>query len=227
MSMNNDFDSQRDYLEELLKKYRPKWQLSALAWMDYDDVCQIIRIHIHNKWHLWDQSRPFKPWASMIISNQIKNLIRNNYSSFAKPCLRCPHNMGANSCEFTKSQEQDESCPDFAKWRKKKERAYNIKLPLALEEGVSTGTATIKDFVDYDGSAQKLHKLVMDQLSDKHKKIYYMLYVENIEENDVAKKFGFKADSAKRKKPRYKQMANLKKKFYLIALKIIKNNDIL
>ena len=40
--MNNDFDSQRDDLEELLKKYRPKWQLSALAWMDYDDVCQII-----------------------------------------------------------------------------------------------------------------------------------------------------------------------------------------
>ena len=54
-----------------------------------------------------------------------------------------------------------------------------------------------------------------------------MLYIENIEENDVAKKFGFKADSAKRKKPRYKQMANLKKKFYLIALKIIKNNDII
>mgnify|MGYP003624169822 FL=1 len=225
--MKNDFDSQRDYLEELLKKYRPKWQLSALAWMDYDDVCQIIRIHIHKKWHLWDQSRPFKPWASMIISNQIKNLIRNNYSSFAKPCLRCPHNMGANSCDLTKNQEQDESCPDFAKWRKKKERAYNIKLPLALEEGISTGAVTINDFVDYDGSAKKLHKLVMDQLSDKHKNIYFMLYVENVDENDVAKKFGFKADSAKRKNPRYKQIANLKKKFYLIAIKIIKNNDIL
>ena len=131
--MNDDFDSQRDSLEELLKKYRPKWQLSALAWIDYDDVCQIIRFHIYKKWHLWDQTRPFKPWASMIISNQIKNLIRNNYSSFAKPCLRCPHNMGATTCDWTKSREQDESCPDFNKWRKKKERAFNIKLPLALE----------------------------------------------------------------------------------------------
>ena len=54
-----------------------------------------------------------------------------------------------------------------------------------------------------------------------------MLYIENIDENDVAKKFGFKADSSKRKKPRYKQMANLRKKFYQIAIKIIKNNDIL
>ena len=225
--MSHNFDSQRDDLEELLKKYRPKWQLSALAWMDYDDVCQIIRLHIFKKWHLWDQSRPFKPWASMIISNQIKNLIRNNYSSFAKPCLRCPHNMGSKFCDYTKSEEQDETCAEFAKWKKKKEKAYNLKLPLALEEGLSTGTTTIKDFVDYKDSSMKLHNLVMDQLSEKHKKIYFMLYIENIDENDIAKKFGFKADSSKRKKPRYKQMANLKKKFYTIALKIMKDNDIL
>ena len=225
--MSHDFDSQREDLEELLKKYRPKWQLSALAWIDYDDVCQIIRLHIYKKWDLWDQSRPFKPWASMIISNQIKNLIRNNYSSFAKPCLRCPHNMGSTSCELTKSKEQDETCPDFAKWKKKKERAFNIKLPLALEEGVSTGVATLKDFVDYKNASNKLHGLVMEQLNEKHKKIYYMLYIENIDENDVAKKFGFKADSAKRKKPRYKQIANLKKKFYNLAVKIMKDHDIL
>ena len=54
-----------------------------------------------------------------------------------------------------------------------------------------------------------------------------MLYIQNIDENDVAEKFGFKADSVRRKNPRYKQIANLKKKFYLIALKIIKDNDIL
>ena len=225
--MNHDFDSQQDALEELLKKYRPKWQLSALAWIDYDDVCQIIRFHIYKKWHLWDQTRPFKPWASMIISNQIKNLVRNNYSSFAKPCLRCPHNMGATSCDWTKSREQDESCPLFSKWRKKKERAFNIKLPLALEEEVGVGTASLSDFVDYDEASKKLHRLVMEQLNDKHKKIYFMLYVEHVDENEVAERFSFKADSAKRKKPRYKQIANLKKKFYKIALKIMKDHDIL
>tara|TARA_R110002051_G_scaffold300723_1_gene368244 strand:+ start:276 stop:953 length:678 start_codon:yes stop_codon:yes gene_type:complete len=225
--MNDDFDSQRDALEELLKKYRPKWQLSALAWIDYDDVCQIIRFHIYKKWHLWDQRRPFKPWASMIISNQIKNLIRNNYSSFAKPCLRCPHNMGTTTCDWTKSREQDESCPLFSKWRKKKERAFNIKLPLALEEEVGQGTTSLRDFVDYDKASERLHRLVMEQLNDKHKKIYFLLYVEHIDENEVAERFAFKADAAKRKKPRYKQIANLKKKFYNIALKIMKDHDIL
>ena len=92
--MKEAFEDKREDLDQLLLKYRPKWQLSALAWLDYDDVCQIIRLHVYNKWHLWDQSRPFKPWASMIISNQIKNLIRNNYTSFANPCLRCQYNMG-------------------------------------------------------------------------------------------------------------------------------------
>ena len=96
-----------------------------------------------------------------------------------------------------------------------------------LEEGVATGTSSLKDFVNYKTSSNKLHQLVMKELNEKHKKIYHMLYIENIDENDVAKKFGFKADASKRKKPRYKQMANLKKKFYTIAVKIMKDHDIL
>ena len=118
--MKEAFEDKREDLDQLLLKYRPKWQLSALAWLDYDDVCQIIRLHVYNKWHLWDQSRPFKPWASMIISNQIKNLIRNNYTSFAKPCLRRQYNMGGTLCDWTKSGDQDRTCADFEKSKKKK-----------------------------------------------------------------------------------------------------------
>jgi RNA polymerase sigma factor (sigma-70 family) len=225
--MGEEYDDKREDLDELLKKYRGKWQLNALAWLDYDDVCQIIRIHIYKKWHLWDQERPFKPWAAMIISNQIKNLVRNNYTSFARPCLRCPHNMGNTACSLTKSREQDTSCLLFAKWKKKKERAYNIKLPLSLDDAVAVSSTTpSQDHLNYADSATKLHKLVIEHLNDKHKQIYIMLYIQNEDENKIAEKFGFKADSSKRKKPRYKQMANLKKKFYILALKIIKENDI-
>ena len=226
--MKEAFEDKREDLDQLLLKYRPKWQLSALAWLDYDDVCQIIRLHIYNKWHLWDQSRPFKPWASMIISNQIKNLIRNNYTSFAKPCLRCKYNMGGTLCDWTKSGDQDRTCADFEKWKKKKERAYNIKLPLTLDDGVATqNTSSIKDQVDYKLSSGRLHELVMGQLSERHKAIYAMLYIDHKDETEVAKKFGFKGDSTKRKTIRYKQISNLKKKFYRIAIKIMEDNDIL
>ena len=54
-----------------------------------------------------------------------------------------------------------------------------------------------------------------------------MLYIEHKDEKEVAKKFGFKGDSTKRKTIRYKQISNLKKKFYRIAIKIIEDNDIL
>ena len=226
--MKEAFEDKREDLDQLLLKYRPKWQLSALAWLDYDDVCQIIRLHVYNKWHLWDQSRPFKPWASMIISNQIKNLIRNNYTSFAKPCLRCQYNMGGTLCDWTKSGDQDRTCADFEKWKKKKERAYNIKLPLTLDDGVATqNTSSIKDQVDYKLSSGRLHELVMGQLSERHKAIYAMLYIDHKDETEVSKKFGFKGDSTKRKTIRYKQISNLKKKFYRIAIKIMEDNDIL
>jgi len=66
----------------------------------------------------------------------------------------------------------------------------------------------------------------MKNLSDKHKEIYRMLFVEHIDEVIVAEKFGFKQDTSKRKTPRYKQINNLKKKFYNIALKIIKDEDL-
>ena len=226
--MKEAFEDKREDLDQLLLKYRPKWQLSALAGLAYADVCQIIRLHIYNKWHLWDQSRPFKPWASMIISNQIKNLIRNNYTSFAKPCLRCQYNMGGTLCDWTKSGDQDRTCADFEKWKKKKERAYNIKLPLTLDDGVATqNTSSIKDQVDYKLSSGRLHELVMGQLSERHKAIYAMLYIDHKDETEVAKKFGFKGDSTKRKTIRYKQISNLKKKFYRIAIKIMEDNDIL
>jgi hypothetical protein len=135
--------------------------------------------------------------------------------------------MGNTSCDWTKSNEQDRTCADFDKWKKKKERAYNIKLPLVLEDSLSVGSSYINDQVNYPESSERLHNLVMKQLNEKHKKIYYMLYIENLDDVAVAKKFGFKADAAKRKNPRYKQIANLKKKFYNIALKIMKDQDIL
>ena len=59
----------------------------------------------------------------------IKNLIRNNYGSFAKPCLRCPYYGGGDDCGFTASGLQDGTCLDYFNWKKKKQKAYNIKLP--------------------------------------------------------------------------------------------------
>lgn len=224
---NFSYEDKSEELEEILAKYRPKWQLDALAWLDYDDVCQIIRTHIWNKWHLWDQSRPFKPWVATVISRQMMNLVRNNYSNFARPCLKCPFFMGADGCGFTKSGLQDEECDVFAKWRKKKEKAYNLKLALPIEEGGHLGESFIEDEIDFDKAEKRMHNAVMSQLSGKHLEIYKMLFVENMEEAEIAKIYGFKKDSSKRKSVRYKQISNLKKRFYEMAKKALNEGDII
>lgn len=221
------FEDKIGELDELLNRYRPKWQLNAITWMDYDDVCQIIRIHVHKKWHLWDQQRSFKPWASMLISHQMMNLVRNLYSNFARPCLKCPHYAGGDGCLLNKSGIQDEECELFAKWKKKKEKAYNLKLPLPMEEGVSFGETHIDDHFNYDSSQQRLHSKMLSLLTDKNKEIYTKLFIEGQTDEEVAAFYKFKPDSLKRKTPRYKQLANLKKKFYDMAVEAINENDIL
>ena len=220
------YEDLSDDINILLCKRKAKWQLSALAWLDYDDVSQMIRLHIFNKWHLWDQKRPFNPWCSQLINNQIINLVRNHYGNYAKPCLRCPSYAGGTECSLTASGQQDITCGDFSKWRKKKEKAYNLKLPLSLDTEISAGNHMDKTEVDYDTKVDRVHTLVMEKLNVKHKEVYKMLFMDHCTDKEVADKFGFKEDSSKRKTPRYKQINNLKKKFYNIAKLVLDDTDI-
>ena len=81
------YEDKKDIIDAELKKRRGKWFLNSVSWIDFDDVCQIIRAHIHKKWEQWDQTRALEPWLNRIISNQLKNILRNNYSNFSRPCL--------------------------------------------------------------------------------------------------------------------------------------------
>ena len=49
-------------IEIALERKRSKWDLDAVAYIDYDDIKQIIMTHIYKKWHLWDQSKSVEPW---------------------------------------------------------------------------------------------------------------------------------------------------------------------
>ena len=58
------YEDYSDVINEEISKKRYKWNLTSLAWMDFDDVAQILRFHIFKKWHLYDQSKNIKPWIS-------------------------------------------------------------------------------------------------------------------------------------------------------------------
>jgi DNA-directed RNA polymerase specialized sigma24 family protein len=83
------FENKFQEINVEIYKRKHKWNLTSLAWMDFDDVAQILRIHIHKKWKMYDPDQPLAPWINRIVSNQIKNLIRNNYGNYSRPCLKC------------------------------------------------------------------------------------------------------------------------------------------
>ena len=217
-----------ELIDQELHKRRNNWFLTSVAWIDFDDVCQIIRAHIYKKWDQWDQERPIKPWLNKIISNQFKNILRNNYSNYARPCLNCPFSRETHDseCMFTASGRQDSSCPLYAKWEKTKKQAYNVKMTLSIENH-SHEIEKPGDFSEsLDVSIGKLYKELKKVLNDRQWQAFEFLYIKNIPEEDVAIKMGFKSNESGRKAG-YKQIKNLKNLFKEKAITLIKNKGIM
>lgn len=225
------YEDKSDTIDEELKKRRGKWFLHSLAWIDFDDVCQIIRAHVYKKWNQWDQSRPLRPWLNRIISNQLKNILRNYYSNFVRPCLNCPFNQSVNVddgsqalCGFTKSGLQTNECPLYAKWEKTKKPAYDVKMPYSLD---AAPLGELKDHAPFEieHAEKKLHAEMKKSLSSRQYRIYELLFIKNVEEGEVAQEMGYKT-TEKGRKAGYKQIKNLKKQFKAKAIWLLKNKDI-
>ena len=223
------FEDQIEVINQEIRKRKNKWFLDSMPWIAFEDVEQIIRVHIYQKWDKWDQKRELKPWINKIISNQFKNILRNFYLNFAKPCSNCPFDTsiaGDNLCSFTKSGSQDSSCPLYKKWEKSKKGAHDVKIPLRLDsQEYESVTFKSNDF-NVDLAIDSVQKHLKEDLSDRQYKIYQMLFIDNINEDIVAKELGYKTNESGRKAG-YKQIKNMRKFFKEKVIKIIKNKDII
>ena len=229
MSKKLSYEDKQDVIDSLIKKRKNRWNLGALSWFDFDDVEQIIRAHIFKKWDQWDQKRPIEPWVNRIITNQIKNILRNNYSNFLKPCHGCPFNQEdygvEEGCSFTKSGDQSCECPLFSKWTKTKKNAYNIKMASSLEGYEYSQASSESAFMNWGKAQENLNIELKKVLSEKQWKIYKMLFIQNRSEEDVAVEMGYKT-SEKNRTAGYRQIKNLKKIYKKKAEEILKNKDI-
>ncbi len=206
-----------------IAKRRGKWNLTALAWMDFEDVSQILRIHIYRKWDLYDPIKPLSPWINRLIYNQIKNLIRNNYGSFTRPCLKCAAAEGLEFCSiYTK---QCNACPLYAHWEKTKKKAYDTKLPVALENHSQEVFSLAADSPDIEGAIIRFHKKMNEILKPNEWKVYKASYMENMEESEVAKLMGYRTSEANRA-PGYKQIKNIMKAIIIKAKKLMDKGEI-
>jgi len=231
------FEEKYEIISEQIEKRRGKWFLKAISWISWDDVYQIVISHIYKKWHLWDQSRPIEPWLNRIISNQIKNILRNHYSNFVRPCTNCPFNVSgaidnfsdsSNNCSWTKSGKQDCSCPLFDKWSRTKKSSFMINTASSIDEisNISDLGVSQSHLFDIDIAKLKLNDKMKEVLNEKQYNIYNMLYIENLSHNEIAIKLGYKSNE-KGRKAGYKQIKNFEKFFKETAKKLIKENDII
>jgi len=222
------FEDQIEVINQEIRKRKNKWFLDSMPWISFEDVEQIIRVHIYQKWDKWDQERELKPWINKIISNQFKNILRNYYLNFAKPCSNCPFDTsigGENLCSFTKSGSQDSSCPLYKKWEKSKKSAHDVKIPLRLDAQEYESSIFSVNSFNVDTAIVKVQEHLKNELSERHYNIYVMLFVENRSESEVAEKLGYKTNEQGRKAG-YKQIKNMRKLFKEKVMKIIKNQDI-
>jgi hypothetical protein len=225
-SGEKSFEDCIDIIDLAVRKQKSKWRLDAIAWFDYEDVEQIIKSHINKKWLLWDQARPLEPWLNTIITNQIRNLIRNHYGNYVKPCATCVFNMGDNSCSATASGVQNSQCIDYKKWEDSKKAAFDLKMPVSAENHYYELSSRTQQTFCFETSLEKLNYYMKEELSPLHYQAYQMLFFGDASEEEVAALMGYKTTEKKRKAG-YRQIKNLKKLFHQKASLIIKKYDII
>jgi DNA-directed RNA polymerase specialized sigma24 family protein len=217
------FESKILEINKEIDKRKNKWSLTALAWMDFNDVAQILRIHIYKKWDMYDQKQPLAPWINRIASNQIKNLIRNTYGNYSRPCLKCAAADQEDGCNIYGTQ--CSQCPLYAKWEKSKKSACNIKLPVALENHSQEVHNIPHNSINIEKTAENIHKKMQQTLKPLEWKFYSLHFIEHKSEEDTAKIMGYKT-TEKNRKIGYKQVKNLKKLIITKVKKYLYNGEI-
>jgi len=217
------FEDYLPLIDAEIAKRRHKWNLTSITWMDYDDVSQIIRIHIFKKWYQYKPERPLAPWLNTIITNQIRNLIRNHYSNFARPCLRCAAAKDGDKCIIYDVQCSD--CPLFAHWQKRKQPATHIKIPVSIENHAHEVHSIFDDSIDIVKNVKAVHEQMRKILKPLEWRVYEALFIQHKEESDVAKSLGY-VSNEKGRDPGYKQIKNIRKSIMVKVKRCLSDGDI-
>lgn len=207
-----------EVINKELEKRRHKWALHCRPDIDYDDVKQIIFLHINTKFGQWDQSKSLLPWVNTVITNQTTNLLRNYFLNIAKPCSNCPANEGEDKCRIYGIQSSQ--CQLYAKWEKSRKNAYNVKLPVSIENHISENYDRPSQDINLEEMAESLHELMKKVLSPIQYKFYQALYIDHKSDEETATLMGYQTKEKNRAKG-YKQLLNMKKIIIEKAKKVI------
>lgn len=221
------------FVEKTVEKRRRKWTLTTLA---FDDVKQIIMIHVWKKYGTFDPAKaPFEHWLNAVISSQWKNVLRDNLFRWSRPCIRdggCVYNVGNGGCGYTKSGTQCNECALYKEWSQKKEAEHNIKASLALEHHAQEVSNVQSDFVDIEGKKKVIDDKMRVELTQWERNIYRFIYVMHMTPLEATKELEKLA--RKRKRPLgandaidYQAVLKASKMMKQMILQIIEREDLI
>ena len=227
--MPKKYEDVADIVDNLLEKNRSRWKLGAVKHHDFDDTKQDVKLHVYQKFHLWNQKKPFEPWCNAVIHNQIQNKKRNLWRNHEKPCSGCYFNKGDGSCSYTSSGHQCGECPEFAHWEKSKKSAYELKTaaPVESEDGEIPFASNVE--IDCEKFIFRLDQILQGELKRDNidlvtYKIFKLTWVEKLPDDKIAKKMGYKSNENNRAAG-YRSLATHRKIVHEFAKEILAEED--
>lgn len=187
------FEDKIQEIDDLIRKNRNRWLLSDIGGFGYDDVAQTIRLHIYEKWDLWDQSRPFPQWCNRLIINQIKNIVRDRYSRDAPPCNGCQFNRGGELCGYTESGLKCTECILYKKWVKKKKDKFFLRYTLSMdnenfvESHAESFSSTPETAIEFESSTDNFHRYIRQFLTPRMLIFYHLICERKLTDAEVSK----------------------------------------
>lgn len=219
-----NFDDSYKTIEGIVEKYRYKWKLKAVPSVSFDDVKMIIIAHINVKWALFNPKRgSLEAWVNATTHNQFHNILRNIYGNISRPCLKCHANLGGTGCSLY--GEQNCECALYEKWFKSKSSAYNIKLPLPIENHSQEVYSKPSEYIDLENYIDGFHEKIKKILKPTEWKIYKMAYIQGKPDEDIAKSMGYRT-SEKNRINGYKRIRQLKNEIYSKAKKMLRDEGV-
>lgn len=211
------FEASIETIDLMIAKQRTLWNLDKYPSISYEDISQMLRIHIEKKWHTFKQGMPLEPWVSKIIKHKIYNFLNHYYRRFAPPAC------------YYECINKKRLCFKCEKWEQKKKRAYNFQFPESSSDETykpSVEKVSTNGFEIDEEQVEALHRRMRETLPKRLVNPYVWIYEEGKTDEFVAEQLHFKTTENKRR-PGYRQIQNIKNKIFKHAKDLVEKEDLI
>jgi RNA polymerase sigma factor (sigma-70 family) len=220
------FDQRYESIVHEIEKRRKKWTLVSTS---FDDISQTILSRVYLNFHQFDAERgEFSHWVNVLISNTIKNCLRDLHYAHSRPCIQgkggCVFNTGNDTCSQTPSGKQCGQCLAYKLWEMRKKNHNAIEQTLPLENHIREVDSRPSDNVNIEGAKTVIDQKIQAKLNKHEWKLYKLLFIQNKEEREVGKIMKYKP--SKRMYPGYLTILKFRKKVVCLAKEIIEDENL-